>query len=654
MNEDRLVISPEELERLTAIQHSESDIQYARAFAAIAAAIDQCPHHGQVALLLSTCRNEYLTINAIFTDLKMAVSQRSSGASLFDQFISGIRHQTMAQKPAKSARSELGLLLSEARDKRRVWDDREALWAEYEEAARKVPDIIGQRDARSVLTASQPVPHDDGTWPGEYTRMSKRETKLHDKLELLAEVTAGLSSVYEFLDRVASLDTSPDGDVSLFDSEPPPGPLTVDWSSVIASAEERRVWYPSAGAGGGRKFSHKNLPSADQGWAEEIETKNVELLPQTNPGVQTGAQMTAALAFAETGIAHARFLLKRAFTANAARLPMPQPFIIDLTPRDPISRSETAPREFRRNITQVVEGGKRGDSTRIAMLRVAIPEAWHNHERYYHYNDGIAQVDAITSLIEETIAQASMARAKFLFLPECFIPRAAIQSVKAAAARAGVNLIGGVEARVDDPGKTVNEALIWFPDEDSAADLEVSGLELFQRKQGPSIFEVGRPSFAQDARLNVVKNTLLGNLGVVVCSDYLEADLITALSVDEAPRLHALVVIARNPSQSVFTTLAKADAVRLYCHVIVVNSTDGSEKQLTPSADGGCVVAAPRGRGDLTALARILLSELPDTPEGFQAPEMLIWGLDVAGVHARNNRGDQSGWLKASTFAKQA
>lgn len=653
MSDERLVVSPEELERLTALQPSESDTQYARVFASVAKAIDHCPHDGQVTLLLSTCRNEYLTINAIFTDLKMCVSQRTGGVSLFDRFISGVAHNTLANKSARDVRGELGLLLKQARDKRKVWDSREALWIEYEEAAKQVPDIIGQRDARSVLTSSQPIPHDDGTWPGQYTRMSKDVTRVHDKLELLAEITASLSAVYELVDLIGNLDTNPAGDVSLFDSEVPPGPLTVDWSGAIASAEERGVWYASAGAGGGAKLSHKNLPGADQGWANERVTKNVELLTSSQPGKETGDQIAAALRFAETGVTHARFLLKRAFMANAARLPMPQPFLIDLTPREPVTRSESAPRAFRRNITQVVEGDKRGDRTRIAVLRVAIPEAWHNHERYYHYNADIADLAAITSLIEAAVCAAAEAGAKFLFLPECFIPRAAVKIAKTAAGRAGVNLIGGLEARIDDPGRTVNEALIWFPDE-AADDPEISGLELFQGKQGPSIFEVGRANFAEDARLNVVKNTLLGNLGVVVCSDYLEADLMAALSVEEAPRLHALAVIARNPSQSVFTALAQADSIRLYSHVIVINSTDGSDKQLTPNPDGGCIVAAPRGRAPLDAETRVPLAGLLGTPAGFQTPELLIWELDVAGVHARNNRGDQSGWLKASTFAKQA
>jgi hypothetical protein len=652
VSDERLVVSPEELERLAALQPSASDTQYARVFASVAKALDNCQHDGQVTLLLSTCRNEHLTINAIFTDLKMCVSRRSGGVSLFDRFVAAVGNSTMASKTAKEARGELGLLLSQARVKRKVWDEREALWAEYEEAANRVPDIIGRRDARSVLTSAQPIPHDDGTWPGNYTRMSKDETRFHDKLDLLADVTANLSAVYELLGGIADLNTNPAGNVSLFDDEVPQGPLMVDWSGVIASAEGRGVWYRSSGPAGGAKFSHKNLPPQDEGWSPEGATKNVELLAGTQPGKDTDDQIAAALRFAQTGIAHARFLLQRAFAANVARLPMPQPFLIDLTPREPVARSETAPRSFRRNITQVVEGDRRGDTTRIAVLRVAVPEAWHNHERFYRYNADITDIGAITSLIEDAVAAAAEAEARFLFLPECFIPRAAVKVAKAAAGRAGLNLIGGLEAHIDDPGRTVNEALLWFPDA-VAEDPEVSGLQLLQGKQGPSIFEVGRPHFAQDARLNVVRNTLLGSLGVVLCSDYLEADLMSALSVAEAPRLHALVVIARNPSQSVFTALAQADAIRLYSHVIIVNSTDGSERQLTPSPDGGCLVAAPRGRGPLTANTRVPLSALPGTPEGFQPPELLIWDLDVAGIHGRNNRGDQSGWLKASTFAKK-
>ena len=652
MTDDVWEPSPEELERLNSLgPTSESDRRFVQIFAAVGHALDGCANSEGVALLLSTCRNEFLTANAIFTDLRLALSSGNRG-SLFDRYISALQNDKM--DAFRRDRTELGLVLSQAREKRRIWNDRGRLWDQYETAAGKLHGT-SREDALSVLRVSPAQTHASGkVWDAKYTKMSQTQSHCTDQLEQLAFITARCSAVYSLLQSIAGLNIKSADQASvnetLFDAAAEDGTSdtgpTVSWSKVLDELRQRvGIWEIQPKPVDGYNIIAVDLPADDPvaGWPTPATVRKATFYPSTRPGDETRQQMHQLLALAQTCLEDAKRRLRKTFRPNVSARPLPDPFLVDLSVREP--NQTGGPRTFTIQPSQVLNDKARADTCSVATLKVAIPETWHNHEGYYRYNADIADTAAITRLIVEAVETCGNRSVPFLFLPEYFIPREALAEVKAAAQRHDVNLIGGVEGRVNDDDSCVNEALMWFPSSDT---------ELYQLKQGPSVYEPGRPRFAVDGRMHVIRNTHLGTIAAVVCSDFLEADIISSLAIRRDPRLHTLVVVARNPRPEIFTTLARADAVRLYAHVIVVNSTDGTTTQTGASAEGGCIVAAPRGTGLQDPDERIQFGPLrgisvPDFP----APELLIYNLGVSGVFARTNRRSDAHWLTPSVFANQ-
>lgn len=650
MSDDDWGPSPEELDRLR--KHgpiSESDRRFIQTYAAIAHALDACENSEAVTLLLSTCRNEFMTTNAIFADLRLTLTTNAGQDSLFDRAVQALRPEGRAGG-WKDVRTGLGMLLSQAREKRAVWDDRERLITQYEVAANQLRGTT-RDDALGVLNSAPATQHPSGhVWPAQYTKISQRVSRCDKQLEELRILTGIGSAAFSLLDQIAQLDVPNAADrasapATLFEDEAAPesdGKLR--WSSVIDEVRRRSVWHVGSHAGGGHVITLTDLPvtADDGGWPTPETVRHAVIVGETEIGAESAAQLDQLLDLAVTAIECVKVRLRRSFRANVADRPMPDPFLIDLSDPDPVTDSKS--RSFSVTYSKLASEADHPDTTTIAALKIAIPENWHNRQGHYRYNEDIAQVDGLRDVIEEAINTGADRSIPFLLLPEYFIPRKHLVEVKTLAARRGVSLIGGIEGRLVE-GSCANEALLYFPD---------SGTDLRQGKQGPSVYEIRDTMFVTDGRLQIVRNTLLGTIGVVVCSDFLEADIVHGLAVATRHRLHALIVVARNPRPDIFTTLARADAVRLYCNVVVVNSTDGDDTQRGDDGEGGCIVAAPSGKTGLQSLAdRIPLGRLSGTEEPFPLPELLVWDLNVAGVHSRLNRRQDPHFLTPSVFAKQ-
>jgi hypothetical protein len=198
-----------------------------------------------------------------------------------------------------------------------------------------------------------------------------------------------------------------------------------------------------------------------------------------------------------------------------------------------------------------------------------------------------------------------------------------------------VAVVGGVEASAEEDDRTVNEAVIFFPDR----------VRVFQRKQKPSVFELKTSLFASDGLFQLMRDTPLGTLAVVVCSDYLEADIVSQLCVDAVTAVDTLIVCSRNPRPELFETLALADAARLYAQVLIVNTLPLWSKE--GPASGGGFLALPRSRDPESEPEHVsLASRIP----GAAPPELLVWTLDQKGLRARDHRRGAKGWLPPSHF----
>lgn len=113
------------------IQQSEQDIQYARAFKDVSDAIDACGRSEKVALLLSTCRNPYLTLNALFAELRFV----SGSGAVPSPVVSGVRDlRACSFRASLASFNTCRHYLDEYQEKIDVWNDRDSLYREFEEA----------------------------------------------------------------------------------------------------------------------------------------------------------------------------------------------------------------------------------------------------------------------------------------------------------------------------------------------------------------------------------------------------------------------------------------------------------------------------------------------------------------------------------------
>lgn len=411
-----------------------------------------------------------------------------------------------------------------------------------------------------------------------------------------------------------------------------PAPTVTDWAGVLAVLEHHTEAWVTERDGDQLTLTFLfgiNPEAPDEG----------VVLSKTTEGEQdTNEQVTRVLQVATKVVTAARARLAETFRPNVAVPTLPPPFVVDLSPRLPDSKVNAD--RFTVRYTQMGPNEQPPDRVRIAMLDVAVPESWHNHNTHYVYDPAQADTAAIENCIIDAIdAGAKQGIVRALLLPEYFIPARSLLKVRAHATERGLLLIGGVEARSDSSGRSINEVVVQVP----------GRFDLYQRKQRPSVFELDQSKFAGNHELHLVRNTVLGNLGVIVCSDFLEADLVSQLAVQGNYRLHTLVVCARNPQPQVFETLARADAIRLYAHVIVVNSTNKPRTDVSDT--GGCLVAAPRR--NLYSLAEEPIDLEPISPV-VDPPRLLMYDLEGAEIYRRNKRRtDAPHWLPPSLFAQQ-
>lgn len=164
-----------------------ADREYAERFHRLDELIERSEHSEDIVLRLSTCRNQWLSINAIFVDLREAL-----GAAVdFDRLPENLERawRQEIQRPLTTARSvhtrvanavknEYLPVVIEARKKRRIWDARDELDAALESAVENLP-FLDRDHARAALSAHRegnPVntPHVDGRYLGLANDLDER------------------------------------------------------------------------------------------------------------------------------------------------------------------------------------------------------------------------------------------------------------------------------------------------------------------------------------------------------------------------------------------------------------------------------------------------------------------------------------------------
>lgn len=601
------------------VSASESDERFAERFVELAALVASCRRRGRISLLLSTCRNQWMTINAAFFDIREVLVARQAP----DAATEALEQLKFARFRRASRVANRGLMmLGQAREKFEVWEQRESLREEFEAALHALPEGFSKQRIKRWYDA-QSTGRARGVEPAQTKYMAldlRGDPEANGFLELLDDAERRLRVVFNLVTHAARLlesESEPESelepDMRLFEAEEERDPTTGtrggDGSQGHAGGDPQDTWrrlvrlLAAESSALGATWDQ----STDEGTRLVFSDAAAIPLPDALPAAaEVQAIIDDLRQHALDTVTEVGKELAASFRPNVAQKPLPEPFVLDLRPR-PIGTH--TPRKFKIASYQGVHEHV-PDTARIAILDVDIPEAAYSRDdSLYIYEHGEPVMHA-RELALAAVTRAHAEGAAALVMPEVFIPRANRREVFDAARESDLMLIGGLDYPVRI-GRAINETAIV------ATGL---GKEVFQRKQRPSVYELRPNLYEPDGRLVVVEHSPIGTFATVVCSDYLELDLLWALASQPA-RLDVVVVCSRNPVPAPFARLAEADAVRLHAYVIVVNSISNQRSDERTS-----FICAP---GVHSSAVDVTAHELPTRSEIMRRPELLVADLDL-------------------------
>ena len=171
------------------------------------------------------------------------------------------------------------------------------------------------------------------------------------------------------------------------------------------------------------------------------------------------------------------------------------------------------------------------------------------------------QINRIKSIVGRAISQGC----SMLVFPELTVPLECAQIFREVTSKHRIIIIGGSE--YDGLGRNI-------------ALIAINGRIFEQAKIIRSPYDLG--TMTPGTTVNVFKNTSVGSLAVLVCSDQVNFQIMDGLK-DE---IDILVVVARNKSMSTFASIAIGDSYRIYSYIIVANDAEVGKSLVVAPARG--------------------------------------------------------------------
>lgn len=583
------------------------DIDYAQIFIDLAEAIDGCERSDDVAVLLSTCRNHWLTTNAAFLDLKRAAGSGDLPDSVSIALYELDRNQPQkAIEPVNKASEYVGY----AANKLAVWDNREALLEELEASAAKLKELSPARVIKLLQDQRENAHAPESPDHMQYLVLSmNEEPSCMERVRTLKGVVHTLERTCVVIKEVATLQAAHQG--SLFeqeaDADSPPPRLIETLTADMVAWEMEGVEGSTVRFGPGLE-SEVDLATVDsENWPAFLR----HLAAVSKQHLETVQRELSS------------------FNANVATPPMPEPFIVDLTPKHFTGTAKEYEVESHRAPEPPTP-----NHTKVALLKWGIPDEVFNQTELCRF-ERPGFVDEAGDVIRTAVTTAAEGGAAYVVLPEICVPEEAVDELGRLSEETGIGIIAGKEHWAERDAKTVNEALIYVP--------RIAHC-IHQRKQEPSAAEHLEERFAADRKIKIIRGTALGTLMVAVCSDYLEHDIVTRAWMDE--HVDTLVVCARNGNPSVFERLAMGDSIREFCNVIVVNAFPGDEE--VKASGAGTLVAVPHRDEPLLPLEEV---DLQVTWSPAANPTLAFVDLNMKAISSRSHNRSDHGYIRPPRFA---
>lgn len=552
MESERVLFRPKPSENQSI---SPEDIKYAQAFEDVDRCINASRQPESLALRLSTCRNAYLTINALFVDVQQIIGHGSLPSTL-SRAIEHLRRREPNESNALL--DKIRMVLNVMKSKRDVWERRDGFdreLAAYMDGLTRL-----ERDRLRSLLNNVRTSSKGQSWHSKYYELSSSEpahiTKLLQVVDAMMRTTDAVASAARAISRLLA------SEANLFEKD-----SENSWLALVTTLTKEADALQIA-----------TSPSGDAGptvtWRDQA--GQLQNIGSMRPECDAASAICESLAMHLAKVVRGLYdELAGTFVLNEALPKLPHPFRID------VAEPQLDDRADRANLSVRIEdfGERRPSRVRVALLDCGVPLA-HYNARTLDYADETHRTE-VNRLAEAAIAAAAAAEANLLVFPELFLPKNHAHRIADAARSRNLVLVAGEEGQpaVYD-GQLVNHAGIVVPGRSKT---------YYQRKLRRSPYE---PPLTAGDSLTIFDGTPIGTFAVLVCSDFLEFDLVTALA-DAPALLDFLIVTALNPHTELFERLAVADACRLYCHVIIANN---SSPEATPSAASaaGTLICSPR------------------------------------------------------------
>lgn len=551
MAEDKKKYIPRE--GVTPEAPQKQDMEYAQALKDLYEVINKCQHSDNVALLLSTCRNAFLTLNSLFAELSFAIGSGDTPSPLWKgtDYLSNSKFSN-----ARGKFQEVQRILSQFGKKEYVWKCRNELYAEFKASAMSLDMLKRDRILKYISNSKSFDSRTKRMWDRKLYDVDLRErSNIADRF---ADVQRAYSFIYKAVrvGRLLCLFASGHAPKQQIMFEDEFEKKKIEWSDVVEAllqaVEIVRFIIEK------NEHNGKVTVSSD-GIHEELFSFPTEGIP----GIEELNTIATGVATIITEAANQAYsVLCKAFEPNVAASPMPKPFLIDLTPYQ-VKGTETAC-EFRLEVVTQGSPFNSKEEVDIAMAHFPIPKRLYNG--HFQFSEDASAIELGESALK-LVSLASSRGAQAILFPEYSLPHCMIDKITTKAREANLILVGGLEGRWLE-GNLVNEAIVVLPCTEEV---------YYQRKQKPSVYEEERYAFYFDGDLKLFNNTDLGNFAVVICSDYLEKDILNKI-INTPHHPNFVLVPACNPFPDLFRHAAIADSVRMYTNVVIANTfNDGDE-----------------------------------------------------------------------------
>ena len=175
--------------------HDEEDDKVAEAFRVLEVLVDESGCADDFVLWLSTCRNYFMTINALFVDVRAVIGHGKMYSTLSAalHFISNLQDLDIASKFL----NECGLALSEIKRKQACWEKRHEFRQILDDLLKKRNHYDEQLLTR-ILFKPRAAQTDQSAWPLQYTEVNYSEpAHLHHYRISLNEAAAKLTRIVD-------------------------------------------------------------------------------------------------------------------------------------------------------------------------------------------------------------------------------------------------------------------------------------------------------------------------------------------------------------------------------------------------------------------------------------------------------------------------